>query len=349
VSVRIGFIGVGGIAQSHLSGLLTLPEAEIVALCDISRQQVEKAVERFNKEAVGKEPAGRKLEAAIYDDYRQMLRREKLEAVFICLPPFVHGEVEEAVIEASLPFLVEKPVALSLSLAGKILDGVLKKELITTVGYQLRCGSFMDKARAALAGKTVAAIVANRFGRTPGVSWYHRQDKSGGQLVEQATHQVDMLRYLVGEVDTVYAAAATRINNKDNPEYDIFDSNCMTMTFACGAVGNFGNGTMAHVGVPPGLNGVHIFGDNVQVTIGGNLRIATPDGVTEEPLDKDMMVRQDSAFLKAVAENDPTLIRSDYLSGVRTLAVTLAGEKSARTGQPVKVADLLAAEAPAAL
>src|SRR5690606_27126661 len=105
MSVRVGFIGTGGIAQSHLSTLTRIPEAELVALCDVSVDRVEAAKARFaegRRRRLGDSPDAAALAAAeeaekkvnsakAYGDYRQMLESENLDAVYICLPPFVHG------------------------------------------------------------------------------------------------------------------------------------------------------------------------------------------------------------------------------------------------------------------
>jgi myo-inositol 2-dehydrogenase/D-chiro-inositol 1-dehydrogenase len=344
MSVRIGFIGAGGIARSHLANLLAMPEVEVVALCDISAEQVEATRQAVNKRLEGK--AAQKLEAAAYTDYRAMFRQERLDGVYLCLPPFVHGDPEEAAIEAGVPMLVEKPVALELAVANRVLEGIGRQGLFAAVGYQLRYMPAMEKARQLLSGRTVGMALVMRFGATPQTSWYHRQSKSGGQLIEMATHQVDQLRYLLGEAQTVYAAAATRINHKQRPDYDIFDVNCMTLTFANGAVANFSNNFISAHGSPAEARGVHIFAEDMTLSIGRSFKVITAGGTEEIPSGADAMLLEDTAFVRAVAEGRPELLKSDYLSGVRTLAVTIAGDLSARTGKPVDVAQLLAGSAP---
>ncbi len=345
MSVRIGFIGTGGIAGSHLATLLRMPEVEVAALCDISLDQINATRARVNGRLAASGGGG-VLEAAAYTDYRPMLRDERLDAVYVCLPPFVHGDPEEAVIEAGLPMLVEKPVALELPLAARLLEGIRRKQLLVATGYQARYATHLERARELLNGRTVGMALVMRFGMTPGTSWYHLQHRSGGQMIEMATHQVDMLRYLVGEVRTVYAAAATRINNRDRPDYDIFDVNCATLTFENGAIANFANNFISAHGVPPDARGLHVFCDDMTLSLSDVLRVITPDGTQETPLDEEAMPSEDRAFIQAVAEGRPELVKSDYHNGVLNLAVTIADERSARTGQPVDVPRLLAEEAP---
>lgn len=338
-----------------------MPEVEVVALCDLSAEQVRAAQQAVNRSAVGagsgtaRSSGGatasdsqedRPLEAVPYTDYGQMLRNEKLDAVYVCLPPFAHGDPEEAVINAGLPMLVEKPVALDLPVAARILDGVRRKGILAVSGYQTRYAGYIQRAQELLAGRTIGMVVVLRFGTTPGTSWYRLQDKSGGQVIEMATHQIDLLRYLVGEVRTVYAAAATRINHRAQPDYDIFDVNCTTLTFENGAVGNFATNFISGHGVPTDARGLHIFCDGLTLSLGSALKATSADGVEEVPLDGEPMAAEDRAFVQAVKEGRSDLIRSDYENGVRSLAVTVANDRSARSGQPVDVRRLIADEAP---
>ncbi|MGW5366395.1 Gfo/Idh/MocA family protein [Actinopolymorpha pittospori] len=350
MSVRIGFIGVGEIARSHLVNLMTIPEAEVVALTDISTENVDRAKREVDEQLAQAGPASgesdrRLAQAVAYTDYRLMLRNERLDAVYICLPPFAHGDPEQAVIESGLPMLVEKPVSLSLAMSADILRMVRSKDLLVATGYQTRYAGYVERARKLIAGRTIGMALVTRFGATPSNNWYHRQDKSGGQVIEMATHQVDLLRYLVGEVESVYAAACTRINDKVQPDYDIFDVNCMTMTFRNGSVANFATNFISHHGGPMSGPALHIFCDGLTASLGSGLRAISADG-TEEIVDSDgsPMALEDQAFVRAVAENRRELVKSDYENGVRTLAVTIANDRSARTGRPVRVSELLAEE-----
>ncbi|HET7560090.1 MAG TPA: Gfo/Idh/MocA family oxidoreductase [Limnochordia bacterium] len=348
MAVRIGFIGVGGIAASHLANLVRMPEAEVVALCDISAEQIEATRERVNRR-LAEQNAEARLDGGAFTSIDTMLRNERLDAVYLCLPPFAHGAPEEAVIAAGLPFLVEKPVALELPVAARILAAAQKRGLLTATGYQNRYTAATQKARQLLADRIIGMALVMRFGSTPGKGWYRIQSKSGGQLIEMATHQVDLLRYLVGEVKTVYAAGGTRINHLEQPDYDILDVNCMTLTFENGAVANFANNFISGHGAPASAKGLHIFCNDLTLSLDSGLTVITQGGTEELPREGNAMALEDAAFVKAVGEGRREGILSDYHNGVRSLAVTLAGERSARTGRVIDVAQLLADEAPVAL
>ncbi len=331
-------------ATEHLRSLATLESAEIVALCDVVPEQIEAARKHTNDflEHAAADAPRRSLDAAAYTDHRRMLRDERLDAVYVCLPPFAHGEPERAVIEAGCALFVEKPVALDLATAAELLHGIEQRGLIAASGYQFRYTDYLRRAKEFLSGHIIGQVVGMRFSGTPGTSWYHRQDRSGGQLTEMVTHQIDMLRYLVGEVSTVYAAGATRINNRERPDYDIFDVNCTTLKFENGAVGSFSNNTVTSFNTHVEPWAIHIFCDDLVLSLGSKVRVSTPDGQEEVELERGMVRKEDEAFVRAVAEGAPELVRSTYESGVRNLAVTLSADESARTGQPVSVAERLA-------
>jgi myo-inositol 2-dehydrogenase / D-chiro-inositol 1-dehydrogenase len=318
--IRVGFIGCGGIAQGHLRALHENPRACVVAVCDVNRPAAERAAERF--------------EAEVYTAHQAMIDHADLNAVYLCLPPFAHGEIELAVIERRLPFFVQKPVALDMKTAREIAAAARKKGLVSCVGYQLRyCGS-TDAAREVLAGRTVGLATGYYWcgsGRSRG-HWLVERAKSGGQLVEQATHTVDMLRYLIGEVRTVYALQDRRVLH----DIDCPDVNALALRFENGAVGTF-TATWALDGSDWALSNVcEITFDDSRLSWSPAGLTVTRGGETREEQRPDGSI--DAAFIEAVRARDPSLVRSNYDDAVRTLAVTLAADESARNGQPVDVA-----------
>jgi predicted dehydrogenase len=345
MAVRIGFAGTGGIAGAHLANLVRIPEAEVVALYDVERERCELAMRRINGQQEqlvrpgGPEP--RRLQAKVYTDFKRMLDEAGLQAVYICVPPSSHGELEFAAIEAGVALLVEKPVALSMDLARQVATAIQEKGLVSASGYQTRYSEATDKAREALAGKTVAMALGFYLGGLPGTPWWRVQAKSGGQLVEQATHTVDLMRYLAGEVTRVYSAGALRAL-KDVPNLDIFDVATTTLHFASGAVGSIANTSVLGSGTASGApSGVHILAQDLRLEVWGTTLKVTGAGKTEElRWTSSPMMTEDQAFVEAVARRDPARVRSPYADAARTLAVTLAAEESARSGRVVDVPKL---------
>ena len=345
MSIRIGFIGSGGIAAYHLSHLVRIPEAEVVGLCDIDPIRIEKTQEvvRRNTEDYLRAGSARELDAKAYTDHRVMLRKEALDAIYICLPPYAHGETEHEVIQEGLPFFVEKPVARDMVTALRIRDSVRERGLITSVGYQLRYWTAMRKARELLHDRTIGMALVMRWATLPPVPWYPYQSKSGGMLVEMVTHHVDQLRYLLGEVDVVYGAGARRVLHKVNPEYDVFDVSCATLTFENGAVASIANNLISGNVSPKTATGTHILAEGLTLSfeLGSGLTIIAPDKTETYPYE-DFGFTADEMFITAVRNGDPSYIQSDYADACQTLAITLAIEESERSGSPVKVDEFVA-------
>ncbi|HXI19032.1 MAG TPA: Gfo/Idh/MocA family oxidoreductase [Chloroflexota bacterium] len=343
--VRIGFAGTGGIAGAHLINLVRIPEAEVVALYDVDRERCEVAMRRINgQQDQAARPGGpepRKLQAKVYTDFKAMLTEAGLHAVYICVPPFAHGDLELAAIDAGLALFVEKPVALSLDLARQVAHGIEAKSLVSASGYQTRYSEATDRAKELIGNKTIGMALGFYLGGLPGTPWWRVQAQSGGQLVEQATHTVDLMRYLVGDVTKVYAAGALRLL-KDTPSYDIFDVATTTLHFASGAIGTVANTSALNGGSATGApSGVHLILQDMRLEIWGTTLKVTVGGKTEEHrFSAQPMLAEDQAFVEAVARKDPNRVRSSYLDAARTLAVTLAAEESARTGLPVDVPKL---------
>jgi predicted dehydrogenase len=345
MAVRIGFAGTGGIAGAHLANLVRIPEAEVVALYDVDRERCELAMRRINgqQEQLARPggPEPRRLQAKVYTDFKRLLAEAGVQAVYVCVPPSAHGELEFAAVEAGVGLFVEKPVALSLDLAGQVAAAIQQQGLVSASGYQMRYSEAVDKARELLGGKTVAMALGFYLGGLPGTPWWRVQAQSGGQLVEQATHTVDLMRYLGGEITRVYSAGALRAL-KDVPGLDIFDVATTTLHFASGAIGSIANTSILGSGTANGVpSGVHVLAHDLRVEVWGtNLKVVSPGRTEEHRYSGNPMMTEDQAFVEAVARRDPARVRSSYADAAKTLAVTLAAEESARTGKIVDVPKL---------
>ena len=331
-------IGVGGIASMHLANLWSMPEADVVALADIDLARIPDTL-RLAAARMSRPVEPPAIES--FDDAGRMLAAVAPDAVFISVPPFAHGEVEYQCIEAGVPMMVQKPVGLDMPTVRGIERAIAERGLITAVGYQTRYSQAADKARELLADRTVGMAIGTYLGGMPRTAWWRVQAQSGGQVVEQATHVVDLQRYLVGEIESIHTAAATRLMT-DAPNLDIADVSAATFQFANGAVGTLLNTCgLNDVPVEPWDHGVTIVARDLSMWVwheGG--RIARPGEVREVTNSADAKYLLDEAFVRAVQSGDASNIRSTYADAVLTLQATLAIEESARSGSPVRPADL---------
>jgi len=317
-TIKIGFVGAGGNATGHMKRVNDIEAADIVAVCDIDKERAEQAAGQFDAKA--------------YCDHHDMLDSERLDALYVSVPPFAHTDAEILAARKGIHLFVEKPVALSMEKGCEVCDEIEKTGIISCVGYQVRYVDSSDRAKEWLADKTVAMVSCARWGGVPPTSWWSVMAKSGGQIVEQTTHQVDMMRYLVGEIVAVHAYYALR-TLADRENFDIPDVMATALKFENGAVG--------------------ILTSSCAMTSGGGkseLDIMVKEavlrwsagGVTVVPGEHPELAGEprptpsiDEVFVDAVVRNDPSSIRSPYLDGLKSLGVTLAMNESASTGNPV--------------
>ncbi len=338
MGVRIGIIGVGGRSVREMHDLVQIPEAEIVGLCDIDEPRCAAAVDTIN----GSLPEGANpIQPGLFSDHRAMLDAAELDAVYISLPTFAHGQIDHDVIAAGKAVLIEKPIALELSVAKEIAAHIAEKGIVNSVGYQMRYAPSVGQTRALLEGVTIGMVIAVRWGQLPGTPWWRVQEQSGGMLIEQHTHGIDLVRYFVGEPDTFYAAGDTVLLT-DVPNLNIFDVNAVTVRFKNRAVGMIGNSPAAHAGTPPNItNVVHILAKDLTVTAGFDSTTVWRTGQEPETIasDQDSNLLLNQAFVNAVANNTQDGILSPYSDSLRSFAFTYAAQKSAELRREVRITD----------
>jgi len=315
MAIRLGFIGTGGVAQGHMQRLTGMAEVEGVGYVDAMGDRAQAAAEKFGGKAYGSVEA--------------MIGEANLDGVVICTPPFAHGAgIEELVCEAGLPFLIEKPVALDMQTARQVEAWVKAKDLATVVAYKYRWDDHVNKAREMLADKVIGLVHGDFWGGLPGTPWWRVMAESGGQLVEQTTHIVDMARYLCGEIDAVQALYALR-GLQDVENLDVPDVGTVNVAFASGAVGNISNTCMLQGW---GTSGLRVMAKGFTLEVRGNLLSwAGAEGSDSFTQTQDGYMGEDVAFIEAI-KGDRSLINTDYADGVKTLAATVAANLSAAEG-----------------
>ena len=327
MSVRIGFIGTGGIAQRHLQTLGGNSDAQLIAYCDLDLERAQKAAEEYGGKA--------------YRDFEKMLDGEELDALVICTPPLAHGDIELAACEQGLHMLIEKPVAVSTDVALPILDAIQQADLTTLVAYKYRWEDHVQKGREMLADQTIGLVFGNFWGSTPGVGWWRVKSQSGGQMIEQATHIVDMARFMVGDVQRVQAFGTLQAMNKVYPDFDVWDATVANLEFANGAVGTISSTCLSENW---GQSSLRVIAQKVTVDVKGGEGISWVDeeGEGEYERQVDGYQREGDVFVEAVMTGDRNEVYSDYADAVRTLAVTEATNLSIENGgEVVEISDIL--------
>ncbi len=185
---RVGMVGAGGVAQRHARVLSGLPDVQFVGVTDGVPAAAEALAEQHGGQVFA--GVGELLEAG-------------LDAAYVCVPPFAHGDAERAVVAAGVPLFVEKPIALDRDTATEIASLIAQRDLLTAVGHHWRYLAVVDRAKALLQDRPVRLVTGAWLDKVPPVAWWPHRDRSGGPVVEQAAHVLDLARYLVGEVTEV--------------------------------------------------------------------------------------------------------------------------------------------------
>ena len=215
------------------------------------------------------------------------------------------------------------------------MEAIERAGILSSVGYTLRYRHPWRTARDLLYEREVSMICADCWGGRPGEEghWWRMQNKSGGQMHEQTTHQVDAMRWLAGDVSEVYACYGQQVTDK-TAGMTVPDSQVVTLQFASGAVGYVSNACTLTAG--GGRNGMQVVMGDVIVDVGRELHVH-PEGAVDLPAEPPEYESIDAAFVRAVATGDSTPILCDYREGLKSAAVSLAANESALTRRPVEV------------
>jgi predicted dehydrogenase len=197
----IGVVGCGFVARDrHLPALRRVIEGRLVAVADRDATARAAAAEAFG--------APRE-----YSDAAQLLADPAVEAVAVCVPAGAHVQVAIAALDAGKHVLVEKPLALSLDDADRLIERAARCDRKVMVAFNLRFHRLMRRVREELAAGAIGRVHAVHTVHTgnsrtrPGMQpWLHYRRLGGGSLVEKAVHDFDLWRFTTGgEVDEVMA------------------------------------------------------------------------------------------------------------------------------------------------
>lgn len=324
--VRIGFIGVGGIARHHLGQLAKIDDVSVVALCDIKPTQIDKAVEKFPHLAG----------VPVIADYRELLARDDVDAVEICTPHTLHFDETLDAIGAGKHILLEKPMVCRVPDAHALLERLHSYDKVVALAYQRHAQGAFKYMKQQIAGGAMGAVTfisalqCQQWKKGTAGSW--RQDPAlsgGGQINDSGSHLLDILLWVSG---LTVAEVSAFMDNCGTP-VDI--NSALSMRFTSGAQGNIsvvGDATIFHEDITIWCErGVFLYRN-------GALEVAGTDG-KRTPMSKDDLPEGqniDQNFVGAIrGENE---IGAPPICGLRTIELTEAAWKSAaQNGAPVKM------------
>lgn len=317
--IRIGFIGCGGVAREYLNRLEQRPDrARLVAVCDLDTQRAAALAAAHG--------------ARVYHDHREMLSNEALDAVFDNLPPFARADELILAAEHGLAIFTTKPLGLSLEPAARTLTAIEAAGVMNSAGYVFRYSGITERARALLAGRPVALLLGRILGATPS-GWTSRRALSGGQIVEQSTHLVDLARYFAGEVQSIQALGGSG-HVPERVDYE--DVSALNLSFTGGAIGSI----VSTCAIRQFFWGFTLIARDLHLELvfdEWTLR-GVVDGTAIDLRDSSTGYQEQiDTFLEAVERRDQSLIRSSYRDALRTLVTTLTANRALASGLPEPV------------
>jgi predicted dehydrogenase len=330
--VKLAVIGAGGIWNgAHTKNLALLGGNQVVAVCDIAEPALRKAAEA-NK-------------ARAYDHMDKLFAAEKdLDAVIACTPPTVRRQVVEGAARLHLPVFVEKPPAFALDDARQIVRIVRERKTPVFVGFMYRHLPAVDRLRELIAGRPVNLVQSSFFcpaatgWNLPG--WFYLKDRSGGHVLDQAIHVMDLVRFLAGDITRVFTLGNNVVRPKA-ADFTIEDSSSTVLRFAGGA-----SGTHVHSWAHSEFVGfVTIIGKDYRLTLQLDQKLSgfVGDRKVDEvlptpPAGATHHYYETQAFLQAVRTGDFTPLRSPYPDAAKSLATVVAMNESIESQAPVDVA-----------
>lgn len=199
--MRYAVIGCGRISPNHIVAAKNTG-LEIVALCDIVEHNMVDKVKKFELADT----------VELYTDYKKMLEEQKLDLVAISTESGKHAAIALDAIEAGCNVIIEKPIALSLEDADKIIEAGKRKGVKVCACHQNRFNKSIQKIKDAVDkerfGKLMYATAHIRWARDheyyDRAAWRGTWEQDGGALMNQCIHDIDLLRWLMGdEIDRV--------------------------------------------------------------------------------------------------------------------------------------------------
>ncbi|XVH33131.1 Gfo/Idh/MocA family protein (plasmid) [Haloferacaceae archaeon DSL9] len=324
---QVGIVGSGFMAETHANAYGAIDDATVAAIA--SPNTADAFVRRSG------------LDATTYRSAEALMDNAGVDVVDVCSPTPTHRPVVEAAAERGIDVFCEKPIAASLEDAHAISNAADGAGISLMIGHVLRFFPQYERINGVVSDGGVGApgvARARRLAPFPdwgSDDWYADRDQSGGVLVDLAIHDLDFLRWAIGDVDRVFARRSV---------WERGEHGHVVLRFENGAVGY----VEASWGLPSGhelTSSFEIAGD------GGLLELDSDDTTVEtmteggaqtatSPVCSDGYRRQLEAFLESIRSGtEPPVTAAD---AIETLRLSIAANRSAEENRPVALEEVVA-------
>lgn len=343
--MKYALIGCGRISPNHLEAAIN-NNLEIVGICDIVPEHMNILLEKTGmKEANLKQ----------YTNYHEMLEKEKPELVAIATESGKHAQIALDCLEKGCNLIIEKPIALSLEDADKIIEKSKEKGLIVCANHQNRFNKSIQKIREAIEsgdfGKMLYGTAHIRWNRGKDyytqAPWRGTWAQDGGALMNQCIHNIDLLRWMMGDEVTEVCAYT---DNLEHSYIQAEDLGIAIIKFKSGSYGIIEGTTNIY---PKNLEEtLYLFGEKGTAKAGGKSVNIIEEWIFENQTEPSDKIKKENSempkniygfghtplyknVIEAIKNHTKPLV--DAEAGKRALEMVLAIYKSAAEGRPVKL------------
>jgi myo-inositol 2-dehydrogenase / D-chiro-inositol 1-dehydrogenase len=326
MSLRAGIIGVGWIAQRHLRAIGAADDVTLVAVCDADVSRAHAVADRRGGRA--------------YREWEEMLEREALDAVWVCVPPLLHQGPTLAALERGIYVYLEKPLARTAGDGEKIVAAARASSAACMVGYQWHASELLDEVRAAVGDRAVGMLNGRNYGPAAVRPWVINQRQGGGQILERGSHHIDLQRAIAGDIMAVEARdASVELATHERGAESIEDVLALVFHFARGALGTVNLAWTADG--QPELYSLDVIAQDSSIWLElGPSRFRATGRVGDAEVDLgygDPFDRSIGRFLEVVRSGDRSSIFCPPEDALATLRVAVACEQALAEGGRVEV------------
>ena len=202
--LRFVVIGVGAIGRTHCLAISESHATHLVGVVDVCLDTAKAIAEVSDCKA--------------YSDVAKMLSETKPDVAIICTPPSTHPELACQLMEQGVHVLCEKPIAIDIASAQKMFATAKRNDVLLTMASKFRYVEDVTEAKSIIASGLLGDIVLLENVFTANVDMSHRWNSNpsisgGGVMIDNGTHSVDIIRYLLGPLESVHVIEAKRVHD----------------------------------------------------------------------------------------------------------------------------------------
>jgi len=343
VTVKIGIIGCGKISErASLPNIKNYPKAQVTCLCDIEPEKAKAAAGKFELKGV-----------EITKDWKELVRRKDIDAVFVNTPNYLHAEMAVGAAENRKHILVEKPITISVAAADDMIRAAKKNKVFLMVEQTQRFDPVHQAAKKFINTGKLGRInmIRGRIGHAGPEYWsegkshwfYNKKHSGGGAMIDVGVHILDLVRWLSGKKVEAVSANIQTIE-KDVP---VDDNGSALLRFTDGTMGHF----EASWTTRPYEVLTYIYGENgkLMTAIGSDRPILARMATVGKGKDPNCVLEDivpeigpgggwENAihyFIDCVEKNEPPFVSGE--EGKETIKVILAAYESSETGKWARV------------